>query len=128
MLYLYVYNVASLNTHIIFAGKLVKLLDTKYNFFGIRFGIDPLLDVIPWAGDMLGAMISCYLFWIAYKLHVPTCVYWRMVLHVLVDYVFGLIPYIGIIFDVLYRSNVKNYALLRQYIDPDIYGNETKYC
>lgn len=115
---------ASLNTHIKFAGILVRLLDTKYHVFGIRFGIDPLLHIIPWAGNVLGVLISCYLFWIAYKLHVPGRVFWRMAWNICIDYVVGLIPYIGIVFDVLYRSNIKNYVLLRQYIDPDILVGE----
>jgi hypothetical protein len=111
---------ASLNTHIKFAGTLVKLMDTKYNFFGIRFGLDPLLDVVPWAGDAAGALISCYLLWIAYKMRVPSWVYRRIVWYIAVDYFLGLLPFIGIMFDLFYRSNVKSYELLRKFIDPDV--------
>lgn len=115
---------ASLNTHIKFAGTLVKLMDTKYNFFGIRFGLDPLLDFVPWAGDAAGAMISCYLIWIAYKLKVPSWVYRKMIWYITVDYILGILPFIGFIFDAAYKSNVKSYALLLKFIDPDILVGE----
>lgn len=110
----------SLHAHIRFAKKLVNLLDTKFHIFGLRFGIDPLLDAIPGIGDVMGAVTSCYLYWIAYKLNVPRMVYAKMAWNILFDFILGLIPVIGIVFDSFYKSNVKNLALIEKYFDPDI--------
>lgn len=114
----------SLHQHIRFAKKLVNLLDTKFHIFGLRFGIDPLLDAIPGIGDIMGAVTSCYLYWIAYKLRVPRVVYMKMAWNILFDFVLGLIPVIGIVFDSFYKSNVKNLVLIEKYFDPDVLEGE----
>lgn len=115
---------ATLFSHVQFARKLVRLLDTKFHFFGIRFGIDPLLDIVPGAGNVFAAATSCYLFWIAKELRVPKDVYIRMAGNILMDFIFGVVPVIGIVFDVLYKSNVKNFALLEKHFDPEILTGE----
>lgn len=99
-------------------------MDLRFNVFGVRFGIDPLLDIIPGFGNIAAAALSCYLFWIAYKLRVPSWVYWWMLWNISVDYLFGVVPYIGIVFDIFYRANVKNFALIEQYFDSDILVGE----
>ncbi|MDP1722801.1 MAG: DUF4112 domain-containing protein [Candidatus Gottesmanbacteria bacterium] len=109
-----------MKSHIAFAQRLVTLMDTKFNVFGIRFGIDPILDILPGFGSMIGAGISCYLFWIAYQLKVPSRLYWRMGWHIVLDYLLGLLPFIGIVADLFYRSNTKNLTLLHPFIDPEI--------
>ena len=109
-----------MKSHIQFARRLVRLMDTKFNFFGIRFGIDPLLDLWPWFGSAIGAVISCYLFWIAYKLKVPSRVYFRMGWNILLDFIVGEVPLIGAVFDLFYKANIRNLALLTPFIDPSV--------
>ena len=109
-----------MKSHIQFAQRLTTLMDTKFTVFGIQFGIDPLLDILPGLGSVIGAFVSCYLFWIAYKLHVPSWVYFRMGWHIFLDFILGELPFIGFIFDILYKSNVKNLALLYPFVDPEI--------
>lgn len=109
-----------MKSHLQFAQRLVALMDTKFNLFGIRFGIDPLLDVLPGFGSLIGAAMSCYLFWIAYQLKVPSRIYFHMGWHIFLDYLLGFLPFIGFIADLFYRSNAKNLALLYPFIDPDV--------
>ena len=109
-----------MKAHIDFARNLVRLMDTKFKVFGIRFGIDPLLDLWPWFGSVAGALISCYLLWIAYRLRVPRRIYWRMGWHIFLDLLLGAIPYIGSVFDLFYRANKKNLALLTPFFNPDV--------
>lgn len=99
-------------------------MDIKFKVLGIRFGIDPLLNIIPGIGNYLATGISCYLFYIAWRLKVPVVVYLHMVWNILVDFIFGVVPYIGIIFDLFYRSNVRNFVLLEKYFDPDVLEGE----
>lgn len=113
-----------LNEHISFARRLVRVLDLRFNVFGVKFGIDPLLDIIPGFGNGIAAATSCYMFWIAWKLHVPKEVYWKMAGNILLDYIFGVIPLAGVVFDMFYRSNVKNFALLEKFFDPSIIEGE----
>ena len=117
-------RVPNLPAHIDFARRLTRLMDLRFNVFGIRFGIDPMLDLIPGLGNFLATATSFYLFWIAYQLQVPVSVYFRMLWNISIDSVFGFIPYIGIVFDIFFRSNVRNFALLEKYVDPDILVGE----
>lgn len=110
--------------HIAFARRLVYVMDLRFNLFGIRFGIDPLLDVIPGLGNIVAASTSLYLFWIAHLLHVPAQVYYRMFWNIVIDYALGVVPFLGIFFDAFFRSNAKNFALVEKYFDPDILVGE----
>jgi hypothetical protein len=106
--------------HILYAYRLMTLMDTKFKIFGIRFGIDPLLDLIPGLGSVIGMFVSCYLFWIAFKLHVPLAIYLRMGWNIFLDFLIGEIPVIGFIFDLFFKANEKNYKLLYPFVDPEI--------
>ncbi|MCX6791502.1 MAG: DUF4112 domain-containing protein [Candidatus Gottesmanbacteria bacterium] len=109
-----------MKSHFQFAQRLVRLMDTKFNFFGIRFGIDPLLDFWPGFGSLIGAGISSYLFWIAYRLKVPSRIYFRMGWNIFLDFILGEVPLLGAVFDVFYKANVRNLALLTPYVNPDV--------
>ena len=114
----------SIDTHIRYAKRLVTILDTKFSLFGIRFGIDPLFDIIPGFGSLVGSATSCYLLWLAYKLQVPAGVYVRMLVNIMADFLVGSIPLAGIAFDLLFRSNLKNLKLLEPYYDPNVVEGE----
>jgi len=113
-----------MKSHVQFAERLMKLMDTKFKIFGIRFGLDPFLDFWPGFGSLIGAVVSCYLFWIAYKLKVPSKIYWRMGWHIFLDFVLGELPLIGFIFDLLYHSNEMNLKLLHPFVNPEILVGE----
>lgn len=113
-----------LKKHFAIATKLTTLLDTKFKFFGVRFGLDPLLDFIPGLGSIIGGITSCYIFWIASKLDVPGKVYFRMSINILLDLILGEIPIVGIFLDIFYKSNVKNLRLLEKYFDKNIIEGE----
>ncbi len=110
--------------HLQFAKRITTIMDLRFNVFGVRFGIDPMLDVIPGLGNILATATSLYLFWIAYQVKVPRWVYLRMLWNISVDYLFGVVPYIGIVFDIFYRANVKNLTLLERFIDTDVIEGE----
>lgn len=106
-----------MKSHIDFARRLATVLDTKFHLFGVRFGIDPILDILPGVESMIGAGISCYLFRIAYQLKVPARIYWMMSWHILLDYLLGILPFIGVVADLFYRSNAKIVGLLTPFIN-----------
>jgi Domain of unknown function (DUF4112) len=109
-----------MKAHIRFAERLMTLMDTKFSIFGIKFGLDPFLDIWPGFGSLIGAIVSCYLFWIAYQLKVPSKIYWRMGWHIFLDFIVGELPVIGFFFDLFYKANQKNLRLLYPFIDPEI--------
>lgn len=76
--------------------------------------LDPLLGlVLPGAGDALGALLGAYLVVIALRRKLPAVIVARMLLNLAVDALVGAIPVAGDLFDVLFRANRMNVALLK---------------
>jgi hypothetical protein len=107
-------------THLVFARNLAILLDNRFQIFGLRFGIDPILDIVPGLGDIMGALLSLYLIVIAKKLHIPEekiALMWR---HIIIDFLIGLVPGIGVIGDVFYKSNLKNLRIIEENLPNEV--------
>lgn len=98
--------------------SLARLLDSAVGIPGtnIRFGLDSLIGLVPGVGDLAGAAASGYIILSAARLGVPTPVLVRMVVNVGVDTLVGAIPLLGDLFDVGWRANTRNSALLDSYL------------
>ena len=81
----------------------------------MRIGLDALLGVIPGVGDVAGAALSGYIILAAVRRGVPREVLWRMLANVAIDTGFGAIPLLGDVFDVAWRSNMRNVDLLERH-------------
>jgi hypothetical protein len=101
--------------------KLTRLLDTSIRIPGTgkRIGLDPLLGLVPWAGDAIGAVLSAYLVWESARLGASRGTVARMLLNVAVETVLGVIPVAGDVFDAVWKANTRNLRLLEGYLsDP----------
>jgi hypothetical protein len=98
------------------ARALTRMLDSAARIPGtkIRFGLDPLLGVIPGLGDVAGAALSGYLVLLAQRLGAPRAVVLRMLANVAADTVGGTVPVLGDVFDVAFKSSSRNLALLER--------------
>lgn len=83
----------------------------------LRFGIDPILSLVPWAGSSVGAAFGVAIMVDAIRLRAPVPVVARMGANSLLDWLLGLIPYVGPLFDAAFRSNKKNLKLLNRTIE-----------
>lgn len=101
------------------ARTLARLLDSaaKVPGTGIRFGADAILGLIPGLGDVAGAALAGYLVILAQRLGAPRAVVLRMLANVAVDTIGGTVPLIGDLFDVAFKSNTRNVALLEQVVN-----------
>jgi hypothetical protein len=97
---------------------LAKLMDSAFFVPGtnVRMGLDALVGLVPVVGDLVSGAISSYLIWEARRLGASRWVIGRMAANTLIDTAFGAIPIVGDAFDVLFRTNVKNLALLRKHL------------
>jgi uncharacterized protein DUF4112 len=97
---------------------LAKLMDGAFVVPGtnIRLGLDAIIGLVPVAGDLIGGLISSYLIWEARRLGAPKWLIARMVTNVLLDTAVGAVPVLGDAFDVMFRANMKNMALLRKHM------------
>ena len=90
------------------------LLDTAFVVPGtrVRFGWDPILGLIPGLGDLVGPLYSAVILVTAIQLGIPRIVQVRMLLTAMVDVAVGVIPVVGDLFDVVWKANKRNMALL----------------
>jgi Domain of unknown function (DUF4112) len=97
---------------------LSRLLDEKFRIPGTtyRVGLDGLLGFIPGIGDAAGALLSTYILYEAIRLGTPKALLFRMIANIGIDTVGGAIPIVGDIFDMAWKANKKNAALLHAYL------------
>jgi hypothetical protein len=95
-----------------------RLLDSAFLIPGTRyrFGFDALVGLVPGLGDAIGAVFSGYIILQASRLGAPKSVVTRMIANVAVDTLVGAIPLLGDLFDVAWKSNLRNVALLESHL------------
>ncbi|MBP7571810.1 MAG: DUF4112 domain-containing protein [Acidobacteria bacterium] len=95
-----------------------NLLDAAFGIpgTGIRFGIDALVGLIPGAGDALAGLFSATILLQGARFGVPRLVLVRMVFNALVDVVVGAVPFLGDLFDVGWKANLRNVRLLDRFV------------
>ena len=100
------------------ARALTRLLDSAARVPGtsFRFGLDPVLGLIPGLGDVAGAALSGYVVILASRLGAPKTVIVRMLGNVAIDTVAGAMPVVGDLFDAGWKSNTRNLALLERHV------------
>jgi len=96
--------------------EFAELLDSKFKIpnTNIRFGIDPLMGLIPGAGDWLGGVISLYFLIQAGMRGGRASVLGRMFINILLDMLIGSIPVLGEAFDVYWKANIRNAEILQE--------------
>src|SRR5689334_8265021 len=96
---------------------LATALDTAFILPGtnVRFGVESLLRLVPGVGDAIATVLSCYLLYEASRLGVPRLLMMRMAANVALVGLVGAVPVAGDAFDVFFRANRRNVALLRNH-------------
>lgn len=85
----------------------------------IRLGLDSIVGLVPGAGDLVSAAMSGYIVLASARMGVPAPVVTRMILNLGVDTLVGSIPLLGDLFDVGFKANIRNAALLDRHLaDP----------
>ncbi len=86
---------------------------------GRRIGLDALIGIIPGVGDIAGGALGLYGLVTAARLGVGPAVLLRMLLNIGIDTVIGFVPLLGDIFDIGWKSNTRNLALVEAWLaDP----------
>jgi Domain of unknown function (DUF4112) len=95
-----------------------RLLDNAFTIPGtrFRFGLDALIGLVPGLGDAVSAVFSGYIVLQASRLGAPKAVVNRMIANVAIDTIVGWVPLLGDLFDVAWKSNVRNMTLLEDYL------------
>ena len=95
---------------------LSRLLDTWFRVPGtnIRFGLDGIIGFVPGVGDFLAGAASCIIVLAAFFRGVPLVTVARMAANLGIEVVVGFVPVLGNLFDIGWRANRRNYALLER--------------
>lgn len=98
---------------------LSKLFDTAFTLPGsnVRFGVEALMRLVPGIGDAAASALSCYLLYEAHRLEVPHQVFARLVANVAIEGIVGAVPVLGDLFDVGFRANRRNVAILKEHFE-----------
>lgn len=99
------------------AEKLVRLMDDQFKipFINFRFGLDPIIGLIPWAGDAITFVISALIVKSLVDAGLPKPLIKKMVWNIVLDLAIGTIPLIGDIWDFFNQANRKNLKLAKEY-------------
>jgi hypothetical protein len=96
---------------------LASVLDDIFHIPGtkIRFGLDPIVGLVPGLGDVITGLLSFLIVFAAWRRGLPKVTILRMVANIGIDTLVGAIPIVGDIFDMIWKSNRMNYKLLVRY-------------
>lgn len=107
-----------------------RILERLFVIPGINrpVGLDVILDVVPVVGDIAAAALGAYIIWEARNLGMSKWQMARMTSHVGVNWLLGLfsvIPVVGVIPTLLYRSNTYNLRIIKRHLDKHHAGTAT---
>ncbi|MGI9541835.1 MAG: DUF4112 domain-containing protein [Cyclobacteriaceae bacterium] len=104
-------------TELAWIEKLTHWMDTAFRIPGtnIRFGLDPIIGLIPFLGDMLGYAISGTMILSMVRKGISMKVALLMIANIVFDYLLSSIPILGDIFDFGFKANQRNLLLLKKH-------------
>ena len=97
--------------------KWAVLLDSAFRVPGtqMRFGLDPIVGLLPGAGDLVTGFFSVMILLHSVRLRIPKVVIARMVLNTGLDLLVGAVPLLGDLFDAGFKANLRNLRLLERH-------------
>ena len=106
---------------------LERLMERMFVIPGINrpVGLDVILDLVPIAGSTAAAALGAYIAWEARNLGMSKWQIARMAGNVGFDWLLGLIPWVGAIPDLFFRSNTRNLRIVKRHLDKHHAGTAT---
>ena len=98
--------------------RIAKLLDTAIGIPGtkFRFGLDPILGLIPGGGDLITAGISAYTIYLATTFGLEKADLQKMIKNIALETAVGFVPIAGDIFDAYFKANIRNLEILERHL------------
>jgi hypothetical protein len=98
---------------------LARFLDAAVRLPGTNFrvGADAAMSVIPGAGSLIAGLVSAYIVFEAARFGLPRRDLARMAVNVAFDAAIGAVPFVGPLFDAVFKANLRNMRILRDHLD-----------
>lgn len=92
--------------------------DMWFNIFGVKVGWSNLVGLVPILGGIISTFWSLRLYWHARSLDdgLPLDIQLIFLFNVLVDFLLGLIPFVGDLIEIGYKANLRNFLLLEKHL------------
>lgn len=105
------------DTRLIQLRRFASWLDAGFHVPGtaIRFGLDPIIGLVPGVGDAAGAILSMWILGEAVRRAAPRTTVVRIAANIAIDTVVGGVPLLGDLFDVAWKANLRNVELLERH-------------
>ena len=109
--------------------KWAVLLDSAFQVPGTRwrFGLDPIVGLLPGAGDLVTGFFSVMILVHSIRLRIPKVVIARMLLNTALDLLTGVVPLVGDLFDAAFKANLRNLQLLERHARPGVAPTRADY-
>jgi hypothetical protein len=93
-----------------------RWMDSQFRIpvIGWRFGLNPIIDLVPGFGDAATSIIAIYVMIAGVRYRVSKITLLRMALNIAIYFIVGLIPWVGNLFDAWWKPNIRNIELLRK--------------
>ena len=106
---------------------LERVMENLFRLPGINrgVGLDVMLDFVPVVGPTAAAVLGTYLAWEARNLGMPKSAVARMAGNIGIDWLFGMIPFVGAVPDFFFRSNTRNLRIIKRHLDKHHPGTGT---
>lgn len=107
---------------------MVNLMDNQFRLPGtkFRFGLDPILGLLPVAGDLASFAVSATLVMTMARHGASSKLVVLMLLNIGFDAILGSIPIIGNVFDFFFKANERNVRLLKAHYEQGKYQGSGK--
>lgn len=92
--------------------------DMWFSFLGVKFGFSNVVGIIPIFGTIISSYWSLTLVQTARQLdnRLPLDLQLLFLLNILIDFLLGLIPIVGDLVEIGYKSNLRNFLLLEKHL------------
>lgn len=84
---------------------------------GYTLGVEGIIGLVPGIGDAVGSLFALYIPYEAYRLNAPDHIILKMLGNVAIDALFGAVPVLGDLFDIAWKANLRNVALLEEWLE-----------
>ena len=98
--------------------RIANVMDSAVRIPGtrLRIGLDSIVGLIPAIGDTAAMLPAAYIIGSAWRMGLPRRDLARMVGNSAIDTLIGSVPLLGDIFDVGFKANLKNMAILQDHL------------
>ena len=120
------YKLENIDKDFQWVKRLSVLMDSRFRIGNFRFGLDPILNFIPFGGQIATFIISLVLVSVMYRNGASSKVAVKMLMNVTWDALLGSIPLIGNAFDFFNKANEKNIKLLKEHYYDDKHQGSAK--